>query len=108
MLTFEKWFFKHQIVNVEPPSESCVIITKAHISTLLQWQQLLHLLLHAAGDVLVHVDQPHHAGAAERERKILDGPVNWKPCVGIFVIRLQVIHLGITEVTVARQLRVTN
>jgi hypothetical protein len=94
ILTFEKWFFKHQVVNIEPPSEARMIITKAYIATLLQRQQLLNLLLHAAGDVLVYVDQPQHARASERERKILNRPTDRKPCVRIFVIWLQVIHRG--------------
>ena len=86
-----------------------MIITKAHVAAFLQRQQLLHLLLHAAGDVLVYVDKPEHARAPERERKILNRPTDRKPCVGIFIIWLQVIHRGNTKVAVTwvRSLGVT-
>ena len=33
--TFEKRFFKHQVVNIKPPRKARMIVTKAHIATFL-------------------------------------------------------------------------
>ena len=90
--TFEKRFFKHQVVNIKSSRKARMIVTKAHITTFLQRQELLNFLLNTAGDVLVNVYQADHARTPEGEGKELDGSVDREARVRVLVIRLQVVH----------------
>ena len=90
--TFEKRFFKHQVVNIKPPRKARMIVTKAHIATFLQRQELLNFLLDTAGDVLVNVYQADHARTPEGEGKELNGSRDREARVRVLVVRLQVVH----------------
>ena len=92
--TFEKRFFKHQVVNIKPPRKARMIVTKAHIATFLQRQELLNFLLDTAGDVLVNVYQADHARTPEGEGKELNGSRDREARVRVLVVRLQVVHAG--------------
>ena len=70
-----------------------MVITEAHVSALLERQQLLHLLLDAARDVLVDVDEAHHARAAEGDGEVLDGPRHGEARVRVLVVGLEVVHV---------------
>ena len=72
-----------------------MIVTKAHITTFLQRQELFNFLLNTAGNVLVYVDQTKNTFAPKCEREILYRPRHWKPSVWILVVGLQVIHGGL-------------
>ena len=90
--TFEKRFFKHQVIYIKPPRKARMIVTKAHIATFLQRQELLDFLLDTAGDVLVNVYQADHTRTPEGEGKELYGPGDRESRVRVLVVRLQVVH----------------
>ena len=90
--TFKKRFFKHQVINIKPPRKARMIVTKAHVATFFQRQELLNFLLDTAGDVLVNVYQADHTRTPEGEGKELDGPGDREARVRVLVVRLQVVH----------------
>ncbi len=54
-------------------------LPEADIAALLHGEQLLHLLLDTAGDVLVHVHKADRVGRPEGQAEVLDGSCHREP-----------------------------
>ena len=87
-VSFEEWLLQHQIEYIKPARKARLVITKANVTTLLEGQELLYPLLHAAGDMLVNVDQSYYVWRPEGQSKVLYGPVDRKAGAAVLVAGL--------------------